>query len=478
METGDRVAVIDKFASHRRAMDHFIEVASTIAYATHAAVVLVEGGIGRVIAHRGLGAGNQTFEWDWSKAGYKPDATLVLTEAPNLSLARLVRGMLGELPRGTFIRLPICVKPDYVVTLALFTPSTSPAITKSDLKLLKHVVKAGAADVTSVVLELIKTGTHLAIAPTWGEISEAVTNWPGFRAVLDEDLKIAAVSKVFAAQMGVPQAQAIGSSYFQFPLPGLKTMAHLYHRAFQTKVSTPEVEVFTERDDDIRSYRVKATPFTAVNDCRRLLDVIAIEASHLSLPKTMRAGWTEEEIAHSEENPAEAFLFDTLVVRRAIRTRGKLHYVSLRNWRSGLKEHQISTLKAIKRTRVEQLAARAGVECAHEINRLVGTSTFKYVVPVPCGHSEPGKCLAHELAKAIGATLHVPVIAAFAHMLQKGSSHPKTNVRRPGMKLIQQVPGPAILIDDVATSGRHLEEANDILQAEGVETFAMAWIAD
>jgi predicted amidophosphoribosyltransferase len=73
--------------------------------------------------------------------------------------------------------------------------------------------------------------------------------------------------------------------------------------------------------------------------------------------------------------------------------------------------------------------------------------------------------------------LKIPVIHAFAHQSLKGTSHPRKNITRPTMKQVQPVPGAALLIDDVATSGAHLEEASKLLKAAGTDSFAMAWIS-
>jgi predicted amidophosphoribosyltransferase len=123
------------------------------------------------------------------------------------------------------------------------------------------------------------------------------------------------------------------------------------------------------------------------------------------------------------------------------------------------------------------LATHAGAECATEIIRMVGKDTFKCIVPVPCGHScEAGHCLSLAFARAIGAEMDLPVINAFAHLEQKSSSHPKQNLKRAKMRLLQSVPGPAIVVDDVATSGMHIEEATTLLKDSGVNTFSIVWI--
>ena len=73
----------------------------------------------------------------------------------------------------------------------------------------------------------------------------------------------------------------------------------------------------------------------------------------------------------------------------------------------------------------------------------------------------------------------IPVAAEFkktgsqvarAASYAKGSSHPKSNLKRPKIVQNRHVPGPALLVDDVATSGVHLSEASNILKQSGTDS--------
>jgi predicted amidophosphoribosyltransferase len=44
------------------------------------------------------------------------------------------------------------------------------------------------------------------------------------------------------------------------------------------------------------------------------------------------------------------------------------------------------------------------------------------------------------------------------------------------MTLVEKVSGPALLVDDVATSGSHLEEATKLLRPSCGAVMAVAWI--
>ncbi|MGL4404534.1 MAG: hypothetical protein ACRCT6_02145, partial [Notoacmeibacter sp.] len=59
---------------------------------------------------------------------------------------------------------------------------------------------------------------------------------------------------------------------------------------------------------------------------------------------------------------------------------------------------------------------------------------------------------------------------------QKGVSHPKQNVKRPPMKMTRIIDEPVLLVDDVATSGSHLEEAVALLKPTCGAVLPIAWL--
>ena len=59
----------------------------------------------------------------------------------------------------------------------------------------------------------------------------------------------------------------------------------------------------------------------------------------------------------------------------------------------------------------------------------------------------------------------------------QGGSHPRQNLKRPTMRLRAPVPDiPILLIDDVATSGRHIEEATLLLRSAAPVVMPLVWI--
>jgi predicted amidophosphoribosyltransferase len=82
-----------------------------------------------------------------------------------------------------------------------------------------------------------------------------------------------------------------------------------------------------------------------------------------------------------------------------------------------------------------------------------------------------------EIGRAVGAKLGLPVVHLFKSVPLKGTSHPKKNARRPPLTLLEAPRRPTLVIDDVATSGAHLEQAVKLLRPTAGMVFAVAWIS-
>lgn len=175
--------------------------------------------------------------------------------------------------------------------------------------------------------------------------------------------------------------------------------------------------------------------------------------------------------------PVSRFLDTTLPQGRRLHHRGDTSYVSTRRWRASIRQHQIAALRALKSEVPPGFTAAVADELAAAVSKVYGTPDNCVIVPVPCGHSGPG-CLSERLAAALGAKLGLPVIAAFAPMADcQGSSHPRKNARRKKMELVIPVDRPVILVDDVATSGKHIDEAASLLRKVAPSVWPVVWIA-
>ncbi len=171
------------------------------------------------------------------------------------------------------------------------------------------------------------------------------------------------------------------------------------------------------------------------------------------------------------------FLSDTLIKRRRLRSRKSCYYLALRIWAKPIKAYQISALRALKAAPPLELVEEIAAEMASAFRAVHGHPSDACVVAVPCGHSGPD-CLSAKLAQSVARQLNLECVEAFLCMNQRGTSHPKTNLRRPKMRLKAEVERPVILIDDVATSGVHIEEAARLLLQTTHTVWPVVWISD
>ncbi len=172
----------------------------------------------------------------------------------------------------------------------------------------------------------------------------------------------------------------------------------------------------------------------------------------------------------------ELFLLDTLVERKSILSRNAISYLSLRAWRKPMKKHQIAALRQIKAAPTPDFVDTISQEIIDGLDRLVGELPARIVTHIPCGHSRKDDCLSRLLAKQIAARLNLPFVPVFKPIFSSGTSHPKANLCRPAMEMETPIVDPVLLIDDVASSGRHMEEAIGLLRQSTDVVLPVAWI--
>jgi predicted amidophosphoribosyltransferase len=169
-------------------------------------------------------------------------------------------------------------------------------------------------------------------------------------------------------------------------------------------------------------------------------------------------------------------LSETLVRCNSLRSRNCICYMSLYRWRSSIKKYQVSALRYLKNSDSSFIAEKIAADMYSSMESLFGSPKFDFIVPVPCGHSGEQQCLSAKLAIELSKMMRKPVKFALSQIAQTGSSHPKANICHPPMKLDFPLNGSVLLVDDVATSGRHLEEASLLLRSPQTSVFAVAWI--
>lgn len=173
---------------------------------------------------------------------------------------------------------------------------------------------------------------------------------------------------------------------------------------------------------------------------------------------------------------AETFLFRTLVWRPALLSRNGVNYITVRRWRAGVKDYQIEALRETKQSPSAAFVAACARDLIVGLDGMVACGLYSHAVPVPCSRSPAHACLSVLLAEKLAVRLRLTFIEALDIARAEGASHPRKNADRPAMTVGEAPTGPTLLVDDVATSGRHLEEGARLLRETAPAVLAVAWI--
>lgn len=166
---------------------------------------------------------------------------------------------------------------------------------------------------------------------------------------------------------------------------------------------------------------------------------------------------------------------EDLIRRPAVRRRNAVSYLTVRRWRTAHRAADLAAFKAEKRAKTAEVIAAAADDLANELRALVGAGDGWSVACIACGHSRDPDCWGKCLARAVAEAMALPFLQVFADRLVPGSSHPKEFKRLPPLEWSTRPAGAILLVDDLATSGWHLEEALTMLRAK-VPAIGAAWI--
>ena len=170
------------------------------------------------------------------------------------------------------------------------------------------------------------------------------------------------------------------------------------------------------------------------------------------------------------------FLSLTLRTTRRTFWRGNVEYSICRTWRAPMKKVQLAAVHMAKASlsfAVVKLAAR---QIAVLASKKFGSSIAS-VVAVPCGHSPDNSCMSQAIAHEVAKELKIPYVQAFPHsgLTEQSGRHKAKKVTAPDH--LKETPiSPALLVDDVATTGTHIEVYANALKSKGITTYSIAWI--
>lgn len=173
----------------------------------------------------------------------------------------------------------------------------------------------------------------------------------------------------------------------------------------------------------------------------------------------------------------ESTLIDSLVHRPTIFQRNNVRWIAESAWRSRAKERGVAALRCVKQNCDPLFIREMAQPLAHLISQLFGTAPADAVTCIPCGHSRRPDCFGKRFAQSVADTLGMQFVQVFADRPCAGTSHPKTSRTLPRLEQISAPPRSLLVVDDLATSGWHLEEVVLALRHLGATASALAWIS-
>jgi hypothetical protein len=153
--------------------------------------------------------------------------------------------------------------------------------------------------------------------------------------------------------------------------------------------------------------------------------------------------------------------------------RNHVSWIAACAWPAGAKADDIAPLKRAKRELDRGLVDGAADLLATLVRQLRGDPPAEATTSVPCGHSRRPDCVGKQLAQAVAAALDLPFRQVFADRPRSGVSHPKEFTKLPPLEQIADACGSMILVDDLATSGWHVEESLTALRRLGASTVSV-----
>jgi predicted amidophosphoribosyltransferase len=156
--------------------------------------------------------------------------------------------------------------------------------------------------------------------------------------------------------------------------------------------------------------------------------------------------------------------------------RNDIGWIAACAWRAGAKADDIAALKLAKRELDARLIDDAAQLLVALVRQLRGEAAVDAVTSVPCGHSRRPDCLGKQIAQAVSRALNVPFLQVFADRPCSGVSHPKEFGKLPPLERIAAPRPSMILVDDLATSGWHVEESLTTLRRLGASASAFVLI--
>jgi hypothetical protein len=182
-----------------------------------------------------------------------------------------------------------------------------------------------------------------------------------------------------------------------------------------------------------------------------------------------------EDQTHSK--PSESTLLKSMVYRPALFRRNGIRWISTYTWRARSKARGLSALKEAKKVVDPAVLTVAATSVATLIHEIFGDKPVEAITCVPCGHSRRPDCFSKRLAQSVATACGLPFLQIFADRPCAGTSHPKQSLSLPPLEQIADPPRSMILVDDIVTSGVHVQESMLALRHLGAVVSTVVWIS-
>lgn len=462
--------------SARQRLSRILELGASLLGAPHAAIVKVADSSMRFIAGVGFDLDVVPIRWSFEAAGYSPEEIVAFEDtSSNRCFARIP--VFGQLYRY-FVHAPINRDRSGHWTCMIFGakhPRQRPG--DAQTRFIRRLAAIAAAEIDlldSVTGFLHRVALGLWTADDVGRII-ATSSLPA--ALIDASGRIHATSesgsRLFKDERhGFSDARAAAGR--ESLVRALARFLELANTPLMTEAALPSSET-----PEPRTYVIGVAPLSQFNDGAKYGAVVAIDVSQArdALTAVESAIHSPLRIGDTVANwPSVEFLLSTLVRRRSIRKRNGATYLALRQWRAAVKKCQLNAMRALKLNPDPTFVSLVSDELAVAAREVFGAKQFAAVAPIPCGHSRSVNCLSVLLARAVAARLRTPMIETFEPMPSPGVSHPRENLKRDSLRLRVPAPGPLLLLDDVATSGQHIGEAQSLLLPSAGVVHSLVWI--